>query len=71
MPCVVVFGQSGEGTHSVSLDLDADEVGKRLKSADGFEQFETAKGGSVWINSRNVLYVTERKRGSAKVLSFS
>jgi hypothetical protein len=57
MACVIVFGEKGEGLHYVTLHLDADEVCEQLRDADGLVRFEK-KGKPLWINSRNVLYVT-------------
>ena len=62
MATTVVFVGAGGGVRStVKLDMEADEVGKRLREATTFERFEV-KGKSVWINPANVLYLEQKSR---------
>jgi hypothetical protein len=70
MPCNVVFGATSEGKTSLRLDMDADEVGRRLRDAAGIERFEDAKGAPIWINPANVLYVESRTGKTGRAASF-
>ena len=58
MPCAIVFHADERKT--LILGVDADDAGKRLSSAQGFERFEDSRGRTYWINPANVLYVEDR-----------
>ena len=60
MPCNVIF-EGGDRRTSLTLELDADEVGEKLAAAPNtFLCFEQRGGKAVWINSANVLYIEQR-----------
>jgi hypothetical protein len=68
MPCTVIF-EGGERRTSLTLELDADQVGEQLSQApNGFLCFEQRGGKAVWINVANVLYVEPRGKNDTGFL---
>ena len=57
MPCVIVFGGGDRELLTLRLDVDADEVAKRLRGH-SIQRIEV-KGRVVWVNPQNVLYVED------------